>query len=242
MLAKRYEYSNPRGYWMSHKMDGVRAIYDGTNFISRNGKTFPAPESMKRDMPKGVILDGELYGGIGTFQKTVGKVRRGDWQGLRFMIFDLVADAPTEARQATLKTVPLPSWCEVVEQIQCTDHDHLEDFEDAILEAGGEGVMLRKPGSRYVHGRSDDLLKLKRSQTAEARVIGYAEGKGKHVGRVGALIAKYQGKLFKLGTGLSNHERETPPRVGELVTFSFFELTDGGKPRFPVFLTARNYE
>ena len=34
----------------------------------------------------------------------------------------------------------------------------------------------------------------------------------------------------------------TPPDIGALVTFSFFELTDGGLPRFPAFVATRDYE
>lgn len=37
--------------------------------------------------------------------------------------------------------------------------------------------MLRKPGSKYVHGRSSTLLKVKSFYDAEARVIGYEPGK-----------------------------------------------------------------
>ena len=73
-------------------------------------------------------------------------------------------------------------------------------------------------------------------------MTGYAEGKGKHTGRCGALIASYAGQTFKLGTGLSDEDRETPPSIGELVTFSYFETTNSGKPRHPVFVGVRDYE
>jgi len=85
-------------------------------------------------------------------------------------------------------------------------------------------------------------LKIKRMQTAEAKIVGYKEGNGKHLGRIGALICKYKGKLIRLGTGLTDQQREIPPRIGTKVTFSFFELTTAGMPRFPVFLAKRDYE
>jgi DNA ligase-1 len=242
MLARHYDYRNPTGYWLSEKVDGCRSLFDGENFISRSGKIFPAPAEMKEAMPKGMILDGEIHGGIGSFQATVGRIRRGDWLGLRYAIFDVISEGTLEERQALLGEAPLPAFCEVLEQTQCTGHDHLDRYEAAILEKGGEGVMLRKPQSLYQHRRSSDLMKLKRSQSAEAVVIDHAKGHGKHAGRCGALVAEYQGKLFKLGTGLSDEQRENPPAVGEFVTFSFFELTRGGTPRFPVFVATRNYE
>ena len=60
-------------------------------------------------MPKGVRLDGEIHGGIGTFQATVGRIRRGDWHGLRYAIFDVINEELFEARQATLKALLSPS-------------------------------------------------------------------------------------------------------------------------------------
>ena len=48
--------------------------------------------------------------------------------------------------------------------------------------------------------------------------------------------------MFKVGTGLSDMLREVPPEIGAVITFSFFGMTDGGKPRFPSFVTTRDYE
>ncbi len=77
--------------------------------------------------------------------------------------------------------------------------------------------------------------------TAEAVVIGHEPGKGKHKGRVGALLCKLpNGKQFSVGTGLSDAERQAPPAIGETITFRYQELTDGGIPRFPSYLGVRH--
>ena len=242
MLARSYSCYNPEGWWMSEKLDGVRAVWTGCEFISRNGKTFPAPQELIDSMPSGVILDGELFGGRGKFQATVGKVRRGDWSGITYEVFDVINDKPFEARQATLSGLDLPAWCNVVEQAQCLSDEHLMDYEVELIKQGAEGVMIRKPGSLYQHKRSDDLQKIKRGHTAEAVVTGYHDGEGRNAGRVGALVAEFCGQVFKIGSGLSDEERDNPPAIGSLVTFSFFEFTDGGKPRFPIFVGVRDYE
>ena len=242
LLANKYNGTNPRGWWKSEKLDGVRARWTGAEFVSRNGKEFPAPPEMLAQMPGGVMLDGEIFGGRGSFQRTVGRVRKGDWQGLRFLVFDSVNLEPFEARQEELKALPLPDWCEVVEQVKCRSAAHLNDFESALLAEGAEGVMLRKARSHYELGRSQTLLKVKRFKTEEAVVTGHEEGTGKHAGRLGALVAEFAGKVFRIGTGLTDAEREEPPAIGATVTFRFFELTDGGIPRFPVFCAVRNYE
>ncbi len=251
MLAKKAgSHLQPEDWWMSEKLDGVRAIWTGTELLSRNGKTFQAPETFTRHLPRKVLLDGELTLGRGRFQKTAGIVRskRGDWSEIKFMVFDLIDHQPFEARQDSLNTLLNPQndhltdKCQLVEQIRCESQQHLDEFEQNILAAGGEGVMLRRPGSLYEHKRSGDLLKLKRFQSEEAEVIGYEAGTGKHTGRVGALVCRFAEKIFKIGTGLTDREREQPPAIGAQVTFSFFELTEGGIPRFPVFITTRDYE
>ncbi len=244
MLAKEYENQNPRGWWMSEKLDGVRAIWNGRTLISRTGKEFCAPDWFIRDLPDSVMLDGELWEGRGKFQKTVGKVRafNGDWGSVKYMVFDIVSEDVYETRKAGLEKLRLPGHCRIVDQTRCKGEDHLSEFEAGILASGGEGVMLRKRNSLYDHKRSTNLLKMKNFQTDEAIVTGYTEGKGKHTGRLGALICDYMGKAFNIGTGIPDSMRRVPPKIGSLITFSFFEATDAGIPRFPSLLTVRNYE
>jgi len=136
----------------------------------------------------------------------------------------------------------LPGHVEILEQIKCSGLEHLTRYEQRIINAGGEGVMLRKADSIYENKRSRALLKVKRMQTDEAVVIDYEDGQGRNEGRVGALLCKFRDKIIAVGTGLSDNDRECPPDKGEVVTFSYFELTDAGMPRFPVFLAVRDYE
>jgi len=242
-LAHKYQGQCPKGMLMSEKLDGVRAVWDGKRFVSRSGKEFHAPDWFIASMPKGVVLDGELWEGRGLFQSTVGKVRshHGNWDSIKFMIFDVIADGNYQQRMDVAWS-QLPSHCTIVEQLKCRSEDHLRDFESGVLALGGEGVMLRDPNAEYEHKRSRSLLKVKRFQSAEAVVIGHQDGMGKHQGRLGALICKLAGKQFAVGTGFSDAVREDPPGIGSIITFSFFELTNAGIPRFPVFCAVRDYE
>src|SRR3989338_1835521 len=81
------------GYWVSEKLDGVRAYWDGTRLISRSGKPIHAPEWFVRDFPK-TLLDGGLRMGRQRFDEVSGIVRRSspsdeDWREIRYMLFDL---------------------------------------------------------------------------------------------------------------------------------------------------------
>jgi DNA ligase-1 len=112
---------------------------------------------------------------------------------------------------------------------------------DRITALGGEGLMLRQPGSQYETGRSATLLKVKRFQDADARVIEHLPGTGRHRGRLGALLVVLpDGTTFSVGTGFSDAERERPPAVGSLITFRYQELSDRGVPRFPSFVRNRS--
>jgi len=105
---------------------------------------------------------------------------------------------------------------------------------------GGEGLMLRQPGSLYVAGRSATLLKVKNFQDAEARVLGHEPGAGRHKGRLGALLVELpNGKRFSVGTGFSDAERENPPPIGSVINFRYQELSEGGVPRFPSYVGVR---
>lgn len=244
---------DPTGWWMSEKIDGVRAVWDGQKFRSRNMNDFYAPKAFTAMLPR-MPLDGELTVGRGGFQDTVSIVRSHadkGWRRVKYLVFDLYGNArdPFETRQRLLAAIVRDARApnlERLEQIRCEGAPHLLAYVDRVLRAGGEGAMLRQPGSRYEPRRSSTLLKVKRFGDVDARVVGYVAGKGKHVGRLGALAcsATLRGKkvTFRVGTGLSDRERERPPRIGSRVTVRFQELTRDGIPRFPIYITERNYE
>ena len=108
---------------------------------------------------------------------------------------------------------------------------------DEIVKKGGEGLMLHRADSLYHSGRSDDLLKLKPWQDAEATVIEILPGKGKFSGMMGALLLKDKsGHIFRIGTGFSDSERRNPPPPGSVITYKFTGTSKKGLPRFASFL------
>src|SRR5205823_12363335 len=96
-----------RGWWMSEKLDGVRAFWDGKQFLSRQGNVYHAPDWFLAGLPN-VPLDGELWLGRKKFQRAVSIARRQDksehWRELRFVVFDAPAQGGFfEDRVAFLK-------------------------------------------------------------------------------------------------------------------------------------------
>ena len=232
------------GWWMSEKLDGVRAFWDGKQFLSRQGNLFYAPDWFVEHLPP-TPLDGELWLNRKSFQRTVSIVRRQDksdlWHEINFVVFDAPAiDDPFERRQAAVAELLAGrggQFVRLLEQQRCRDVDHLREELARVEALGGEGLMLRQPESRYEAGRSSTLLKVKTFHDSEARVIEHLPGAGRHKGRLGALLVELpNGTQFSVGTGFSDAQRETPPAVGSLITFRYQELSDRGVPRFPSFV------
>lgn len=233
------------GWLASEKLDGIRAYWDGRGALwSRAGNRFAkAPDRYLDLLPRGCPLDGELYLGRGRFNDTVRAVKGSDgWGSLRYVVFD--APAARAGFEDRLRVARL-RWNNVLPQVPVANAGQLAEMMRIILAQGGEGVMLRRPGSPYVAGRSRDLLKVKATHDREAEVVGYEHGKGRHVGRIGALVCVWSGtglQRFSVGTGLTDAEREDPPRLGSTITVRYQELTPAGAPRFPRFVAVRDYE
>ena len=235
------------GWWQSEKLDGVRAYWTGDRFLSRQGNVYHAPAWFTDNLPN-VPLDGELWIDRKAFQRTVSIVRRHDqsdhWREVRFVVFDApAAKGGFEARQDFLATTLCehqPQFARVLNQDRCRGLQHLREELSRITSLGGEGLMLRQPGSRYEVGRSNTLLKAKVFAELDAQVIEQLAGQGRHRGRMGALLVQLaNGLRFNVGTGFTDAQREKPPTVGTIITVRYQELTDRGVPRFPSFVRAR---
>lgn len=249
LLANKWEREkhDPVNWWISEKLDGVRAFWDAKQraFLSRLGNVYPAPDWFTTGFPDDVNLDGELFGGRGKFQSTVGIAKTDGskhWSQLVYKVFDApsLSDKKFEDRMAQAQEIvkkTKSTYIEWVDHTQCTSLAHLDKVFDEIERLGGEGLMIRQPGSLYVEGRSSSLLKIKSFHDGEAVVIAHEDGKGKYVGMTGALRCQMaSGKMFKCASGLSDKQRTKPPRVGSVIVYKCQELTNDGIPRFPIFL------
>ena len=249
LLAEKWDNSlDLSGWWMSEKLDGVRAYWDGAQFLSRNGKVYRAPAWFMEGLPE-TPLDGELWLDRGKFNRASGIARGGDksdhWKELRFIIFDAPALPDVfEDRVAYYQDLLVrakPPFALGHAQTLCRNLDHLNEELERVLALGGEGLMMRQPQSKYAQGRSSTLLKVKRFVDEEAVVVGHLAGAGRHKGRLGAVQLRLpNGIEFAVGTGFSDRERDSPPPIGSIITFRYQELSEAGVPRFPSFVGIRH--
>ncbi len=236
-------------YWLSEKYDGVRGHWDGQRLLTRGGLVVQAPAWFTAGWPKDA-MDGELWMGRGRFEDTVSAVRRLQpdelaWRQVRFMVFDLPGhpgpfDERLQAYQMLVQRLQ-QDWVQAVPQERIESHAALAQRLDELVRAGGEGLMLHRGAAFYRAGRSEDILKVKTHEDAEARVVGYEPGKGRLKGMVGALLVETpEGRRFRLGSGLSDAQRASPPAIGTWVTYRYRGLHDSGLPRFATFLRVRS--
>ncbi len=187
------EIFNDPNWIYEYKWDGYRMIAnikDGeVELYSRNGISFNSKFArLVRDLEQishNVILDGEVVivdkKGVPDFQKlqnydenTLGE--------LRFYVFDMLylndlsmLDLPLLQRKSLIEEVIEGTYhtyyCEHIEGMGST-------FFKRAIDAGMEGVIAKKPDSKYSPGnRSDKWLKIKAVQSTEAIICGYTDSK-----------------------------------------------------------------
>ena len=115
----------------------------------------------------------------------------------------------------------------------------LEEYLNKLVEKKAEGLIIKNPDLEYFIGRSPNILKVKKFKDMEAEVIGinYKNGNFK------SLVLKLEnGIIFNLGNGFSKEERINHPKIKDIVSFKYYNLTKYGKPKFASFLRVRKLE
>ncbi|SFV74859.1 DNA ligase (ATP) [hydrothermal vent metagenome] len=243
LLLKVYKDQNISGWVMSEKLDGIRAYWDGKHLMSRGGKIIHAPWWFLQEYPP-FAIDGELWSKRGDFENISSivrdKVPGKKWKEIKHYIFE-VPNAKGNLFERLAKVKPYEGkYIKIIPQKYVKNKQELQQFLKHIEKLGGEGVVVRDPNAPYIAKRTNKALKVKSFLDTECKVVGYTQGKGKYEGLVGALKCQLpNGILFKIGSGLSKKERQTPPKIGSIVTFKYKELTKYGKPKFPIFLRTR---
>jgi DNA ligase 1 len=219
-------------------------MWDGRGkLISRGGIPFQAPKDFTNQLPRGVILDGELWIDRGMFSDTVSvlRTRKSDWGGLiQYKVFDgwdkkNIKNMVYLDRLRWLKTFPidLVDWWVLDGEVECEL--------SKIISLGGEGLIIRDPSSLYSPGRQSpmksSILKLKPCLDAEARILAVELSPG----RKGSVLVKDSlGCEFRISAGFKDTRTVPPPSVGAVITFSYSERhPDTGIPKHARFVRVR---
>lgn len=249
----------PNGWLLSEKYDGQRAQLDPKKYrlISRSNNIITAPAKFMawfKNVP--VPLDGELYLGYGNWD-LIGLFRADEdpataclWNKVTFMVFDIadpsLGDFATrrcklEALFAKFFTLP-DCPVRLVHITPVTTSAEVRREFDAVISRGGEGVMLNCKHGKYQDGKSNSVLKYKKSMDDEAVIVGYKIGS---TGQVGSFVVFpiENGQIQKARefsiAGMTadmkaNYQRIFP--IGTQISYRCYELSKDGKPKHPVLI------
>jgi hypothetical protein len=173
---------------------------------------------------RGVYTDGELYVHGMSLQEIESAATNGRATiSLNYVVYDLITLAPgqvssklrTAARQDNANDDTYPVRLEklralmreeptrddgaiiVAETFECASMDCARDLFARFLREGYEGAILRTSTSPYVHGRSSSLIKMKLTQDAEFRIVGFTQGeRGSAKGALLFVCATDSGRTF----------------------------------------------
>lgn len=249
-------------FMVSEKFDGVRGIWDGKNMFSKRGNILPIPHCFSQNLAhlglkNGEFVEGELWIDYGAFEAISGLLNRKniaceDFRSVKFLIFnaqlgnkrdfsqnlaeiksrlDSALDSAKGKDLAQIQVIPQHKFSKIAD---------LKDFFNAVVAKGGEGLIVRDSTTAY---------KLKAQNDAECKIIDFSRGKGRLNGKVGAIICESLedknsgikgGKIFRIGSGLSDEMRTNPPKIGMIITYKFSGVSKNGIPKHARFLRIYN--
>ena len=244
-LLKNYKDDiNVTNWYMSEKLDGVRAYWNGKKLVSRSGKVFNVPKFFIKDFPP-FELDGELWSKREDFSSIVSIVNKKkphhEWKDLTYNIFEVPNEDGNLLKRLDKIKIYLEEnpnkYIKIIEQKKVKSNQHLKEFQKSIEAKGGEGLVVRNSSLAYYTGRDKNSLKVKSFIDDECTIVGYSKGKGKYDGQIGSLSCRMKNnQVIKIGSGLSDNQRQFPPKIDDIITFKYYGLTAKGNPRFPIFM------
>jgi DNA ligase-1 len=265
MLAHSYQERKHNIRWPCYvqpKLDGMRCLgLPSKGLFSRQRKPFRTLAHIQAEVdrfPANWILDGELYSPHLTFQEITSIVKKEKptaaeaekQKQIQFHVYDVIMDCDFRTRIANL-TVRMRRMglqhLVLVKTESCADEAAMKEKHAEYTREGFEGIMLRNADGLYKQTRSAELQKYKEFFDAEYEITGFTEGSGPEEGCVVWICQTEDGQTFHCRPRGTREERAElfqhgDDYVGLPLTVRYQELTDDGKPRFPVGLAIRDYE
>ena len=254
------------------KLDGVRCLFSAKGAFSRTGNQFmnvmhieKALEPFFAKYPN-MVIDGELYnhGLKDDFEKIISLVRKKRptvediveaSQLTQYHIYDIASMEYATYTDRNLfilaESCFKNKYClQITPTRLATDFDHAQQWHEKNLKAGYEGSIYRTPSGKYKGTRSWDLMKFKDFEDSEATIVGYELGKGKRTGTIGKFIMQDdEGVEFGCPPGkgydykdLAGMLENISDYIGQRATFTYFQRTQAGSYRHPLYKCIRNYE
>lgn len=278
LAEKYFDFPNAIGdreFTITTKIDGGRIIVMKKNgevkFYTRAGQEYLGLVDIQKELEKCIlddfVLDGEITlvdkGNLNSkeqYKETMKITRKdGEKHGVKILVFDFMS---TKEFEQQLITKPYTERRRDLEYFFCNfnyvkvlpvlysgaDQSMIIKLLEEQTSKGEEGIMININDAPYQFKRTKDLLKVKKMQDIDLKIIGFEEGKNKYKGTLGAIIVDYKGYRLGVGTGISDELRDEiwnnqDKYMGITIAVQYFEETtndQGGLGlRFPVFIDFR---
>lgn len=211
-----------------------------------------------------LVLEAEVVSG--SFNKTVGDVRRKDAQATdaKLCVFDLLFQEDFEnpgkkdevgsevyfERRARLesfvKSAPEGAPIVLLPSRTVESEEEIHSFYEACRARGLEGLIIKDPNALYYRKRHHAWSKIKAEETLDLRIVGRFEGEGKYVGLLGGLIVEHGEVRVNVGGGFTDQQRkefweaDDSELLGRLIEVQYHEVTPDGSLRHPRFVRFRD--
>jgi len=252
------------------KIDGERALTSissmGITRLSRSNKPIPFQDHLDNEcynllslLPYGTVLDGELYKHGIPFEEISSRCSVGrkephyDREIIEYWIFDIITPEPMDYINRYNLMLEAYSKCNLTKLVLLplyTCEGNMESIEQHLTYAmslGYEGIMIKNPNSKYIHGRTCNLLKVKKFIDEEAVIVDVVSGSGTEQDcAIFVLYDNVTGRDFPVrpqGTFEQRRYWYSNPNVvlGRYYTYKYFgQRTAGQLPRFPIGMRFRD--
>lgn len=280
MLAEKYFGNQDKvkgDFIITEKLDGNRSVIfnnDKIDMRTRQGQKYDGFIDIEEEiklLPKGYVYDGEFIAinpeGLSSkdlYRKTTSIVRKdGIKKDVIFHVFDMIpindfrngiCNTPCIQRKTELHNILKElnlKWIKEVEMLYVgSDKNEIIKLLDKVVAEEKEGVMVNLADASYSCKRTPDILKVKKMQSADLKIVGFEEGEGRLKGTLGRINVEYKNNIVGLGSGFSDEDRKyiwenQNDLINSIIEVQFFEESTNKKTkevslRFPVFKCLRD--
>lgn len=231
---EKYPIKQGMEFWLTQKLNGVRATYYKGKLYARSGVPFEGLDHITSvfaslDPDNAATFDGELTlrdkTGLSdneAFRVATGILNSddGDKMFVSYTIFDVLptkdfengeSNEPYSGRRNALDIYNIVfdqnSSVSVLPVLyHGTDQNKIDELLDQMVREDKEGLMLNLD-TPYKCKRHKGILKVKRFYTMDLRIVDCEEGSGRLAGTLGAFVIDYKGNEVRVGSGFTDEQR-----------------------------------
>lgn len=142
---------------------------------------------------------------------------------LQFIIFDVLIASEFRLNTCSIKYSQRFDWLSIVDYTvkklnlkyiktvpivySGKDKSQINTWFEYANNQGWEGLMINRDMS-YTYNRTKGLLKIKKFDTLDLKIVGYTQGTGKYEHTLGALACKFRDNIVYVGTGFDDMTRD----------------------------------